>query len=72
MIHVKKQKTNSINKMTDLKFFPPAYESIVHKILYTLLAYISIHGYMYYTIHAYVCIFICVMHLYYCSHTKKN
>ena len=32
MIEIKKQKSNSLNKMTDLKFFPPSYESIVYKI----------------------------------------
>ena len=32
IIEMKKQKSNALYKMTDLKFFPPAYESIVHKI----------------------------------------
>ena len=30
MFYIKKQKENFINKMTDLKFFPPSYTSLVH------------------------------------------
>ena len=32
MFYIKKQKENSINKMTDLKFFPPSYKSLIDKI----------------------------------------
>ena len=31
MMEIEKRKINSLNKMIDLKFFPPAYELIVHK-----------------------------------------